>query len=440
MSIKKNISFVFGSQIINTIIGFISSIFITRILGPAGRGDNTIFTNSIAFAVLLFGFSINSTIVYFINSGKAKAGELLSTIIVLIFSSTILVYYTLGLLEYFKALHVALPRDIQSKPYKFIFAAIYLTSVLNGVLLAFLSTYKKFKAISIYGSALQFLPATIYFLMFSRIIPYNYSDPFKSVVIITFIVAIASSIAIIVVFIKLLHIRPAKRLISTSLIRQFVFFSSMAYVGNIATFFNYKLDFWIVDAYWGKSDLGIYSLAVQLSQLLWILPQAIATVLYSYASSYNEKEAVDYTIQLKQLSFYATLIFGAIGLVLAYFFIPVLYGNAFAGAFHLIAIFEIGVIPFSITTVLASLYAARGNFKISFIISLIIFVFSGFMYFTLIPKFGLFGGAISSALAYLISAIISELWFCKIYNVSTYNLLMIKRDTFSITGFLNLLK
>ena len=440
MSIKKNISFIFGSQIISTAIGFLSSIFITRILGSEGRGDNTIFTNSIAFSVLFFGFSINSTIVYFINSQKAKAEELLSTIIILILCSTILVYVTLDVLEYFNALYIALPPDIQSRSYKFIFSTLYFTTILNGVLQAFLSTYKKFKALSIYGTALQVVPATLYCLMFYNIISFNHNDPFKSVIIVTFIVGITSSIAILILFARLLHIRPSKKLIPVSLLRQFIFFSSMAYIGNIVTFLTYKLDFWVVDFYRGKSELGIYSLAAQLSQLLWLLPQSIATVLYAYASSSEEQQAINYTTKLQQVAFYATLIFGVAGLGLAYFFIPVLYGQEFAPAFHLMCIFMIGIIPFSITTVLASLYAARGNFKISFIISLIIFIFSSIMYLTLIPKFGLFGGAISSALAYLISSIISELWFCKLYSVSTYNLLMIKKDIFSMTKFLNLFK
>jgi O-antigen/teichoic acid export membrane protein len=113
----------------------------------------------------------------------------------------------------------------------------------------------------------------------------------------------------------------------------------MAYLGNVATFFNYKLDFWIVDFYWGKPQLGIYSLASQLSQLLWVLPAAIATVLYSFASNCSQQQAVTYAIQLKQLAFYGTLILAGVGLLLAYFFIPVLYGKEFTEAFKLMKIF-----------------------------------------------------------------------------------------------------
>lgn len=440
MSIKKNISFIFGSQIINTVIGFVSSIFITRILGPEGRGENTIFTNSIAFAVLFFGFSINSTIVYFINSGKVKAEELLSTIILLIIASTIVVFISLNLLEYFNELHLALPLTIQTKSYKLIFTAVYFTSVLNGILLAYLSTYKKFKAISLYGTALQLLPALFYILMFFEILPYNHTDPFKSIVWVTFITAIISSIAIVIIFAKLLPVRPAKKLISVSMIRQFVFFSSMAYVGNIATFFNYKLDFWVMDAYQGKSQLGIYSLAVQLTQLLWLLPTAISTVLYSYASTGSRENAIKFTVQLKQIGFYGTLFLGIIGLTLSYYFIPILYGKEFTPAFNLMSLLIIGVIPFSIPRIIASLFAARGNFKISFLVSVYGFMISTILYFTLIPLWGLYGGAIASSISYIFISIIAEIWFCKKYQVPYLNLFQINKSLFSLSRIRKLLR
>jgi O-antigen/teichoic acid export membrane protein len=412
----------------------------TRILGTEGRGENTIFLNSIGFAVLFFGFSINSTISYFINSGKAKSEELLSTIIVLALISTLLVYGTLFLLEYFGELHLALPARVQTEKYKLIFTGIYFSTLLNGIATAYLATFKKFKAASFYGVALQVLTLIIYLLVYLNIISYDHKNPFETVVIITAFVALITLIAVIFLFIKILYIKPSGKFIPIPLIKQFIFFSSMAYIGNIATFFNYKLDFWVVDEYWGKSDLGIYSLAAQLSQLLWILPQAISSILYSYASSSNQQDAIRYTIQLKQLSFYGTLIFGIIGLILSYYFIPILYGKEFSRAYDLIIIFLIGVIPYSIPTVLSGLFASRGNFKTSFVISVITFAISLVLYFTLIPRYGLIGGAISSAIAYIMAAIMSELWFCKSYKVSIFNLFKIKKEMFSISAITKKIK
>lgn len=413
-------------------------MIITRILGTEGRGENAIFTNSIAFAVLFFGFSINSTIPYFINSGKAKAEEVLSTMIIYIIGSTLLLYFTLELLDHFGRLGWALPGSIQNWQYKLIFIGIYITSLVNGVLTSFLSAYKKFREIAIYSVLFQFLPLLVYLLLYFGVIPYTPAGAFKSIVIITALLALASTLSLIILVVRYLAIGPGKKLIPVTLIKQFVLFSSMAYIGNVATFFNYKLDFWVVDAYWGKSQLGIYSLAAQLSQLLWMLPSAIATVLYSYAGSLGREEAVRYTIKLKQIAFYATLVFAIIGLGLAYFLIPVLYGREFTFAFNLIGIFFIGVIPFSIPTVLASLFAAMGNFRVSFWISLIVFGISTGMYFILIPRYGLYGGAAASAIAYLIASIISEVVFCRTYHVHPLNLFMPERNFFLLRKIKNI--
>ena len=440
MSIKKSISFTFTAQILNTLTGFFTSIIITRILGAAGRGDNALFTNSIAFAVLFFGFSINSTIPYFINSGKAKAAELMTTIIAFALGSTLLVYFTLLVLQQYGKLDVALPQSIQSLQYRLIFTGIYFTSLMSTVMVTYLLTYKKFREVSIYGVLLQLLPALVYLLLFLGIIPYDHANPFRVIVIVTSVVALIALISVFILFINLLKISPVKKMLPSVLIKQFILFSLMAYIGNIATFFSYKLDFWVVNAYCGKSQLGIYSLAAQLSQLLWILPTAISTVLYSFAGNCSQEQAVNYAVQLKQLAFYGTLLLSLIGLVLAWFFIPVLYGNEFVSVFGLMKIFMLGVVPFSIPTVLASLFAARGNFKISFVISLIVLALSSLMYFSLIPQFGLKGGAAGSTLSYLAAAIICEVWFCREYNVSIFNLIRLDKKVFSLSGISKFLK
>lgn len=432
MSLKKSISFTFTAQIINTIIGFFTSVIITRILGAEGRGEYAIYINSIAFAVLFFGFSINSTIPYFINAGRVKADELLTTLILFIGLSTLLVYTSLYVLQHYGALGVALPKSIQSFHFRLIFTGIYFITLLTSVLTTYLLAYNKFKEVSIYSVFLQALPAVIYLLMFTNLIPYNHNNPFESVAIVMAIVALLTVIVVIFVFNTVLPVKLINKTISRHLIKQFILFSALAYLGNLATFFNYKLDFWVIDFYWGKSQLGIYSLGAQLSQLLWILPTSIASVLYTYASNCSEAEAVNYAIKLKQIAFYGTLIFAAVGMLLAYYFIPILYGQEFIKTFELMKIFMFGIIPFSIPTVLASLFAARGNFKISFVISLVILLFATAMYFTFIPKWGLKGGALASAITYITASLSCELWFCRIYKVPFYNLFVFDQNFFSV--------
>ena len=400
-------------------------------MGAEGRGELAIFNNSIAFAVLFFGFSINSTIPYFINSGKAKAEELLTTVIIFSLISTVLVYCTLYLLENVGKLNWVLPGSTRSFQYKLIFTGLYFNTLLGGVLSTCLLTFKKFKEVSFYNVSFQVLPLFIYLMVYFKIIPSDPTTPFVTVIIITAIISFISIIAIVILFIKIVPVRPIKKLIPFGLIKQFIFFSSMAYVGNVSQFFSYKLDFWIVDAYNGKSMLGIYSLAVQLSQLLWVLPQSLANVLYSYASNYKEEEALRVTLILKKIGFYGTLLFGILGLIVSYFLIPVLYGMEFTPAIHLMFIFLIGIIPFSMPTIIASFFAARGFFKFSFYVAMIVSIFTMCSYFVLIPRYGTTGAAFASVFSYLSSTILFEYLMYKKYQVNPFYSLKLNRTILS---------
>ena len=433
-------SFAFGAQIVNLPISFISSIITTRILGSVGRGENAIFTNATAFAVLLFGFSISSTIPYFVNSGKAKPGKLLTTIIVFILGSTTLVFLTLSVLDAMGKLGLALPNSIQSLQYKLIFVGLYFTTLLYSVITTYLSAYKKFKEVSIYGIAYQCLTLGVYLMLFYNVIPYDHANPFKTFTIVTALLSLVSIIGVCILFVKLLDIKPERSLLPFALVKQFILFSIFAYLANFFQFIVYKLDFWVVDAYAGKANLGVYSLATQLSQMLWILPQTVASVLYAYASSTTEKEAITHTIQIKQVVFVLTLLFALIGLTLSYFLIPVLYGNDFLQAFNLMLIFMIGIIPFCFITITSGFFAARGAFKINLTISFVMSLLSCLLYFILIPRFGITGGAIASSVTYLLSAIICETVFSKKYNSPVSNLFKIDKGVFSFSAIKKIFK
>jgi O-antigen/teichoic acid export membrane protein len=221
-----------------------------------------------------------------------------------------------------------------------------------------------------------------------------------------------------IVFKHQLKISLSTKLLSTSLIKNFAIFSAMAYIGNVFQFLSYKIDFWFVDAYCGKEQLGIYSLAAQLSQLLWIIPQSLSSVLYTYASKMNVTEALEYALKFKKMAFYATVVLAILGIAISYFFIPILFGEAFKESFYILVIFLVGIVPFSVPIIIASFLGAFGNFKISFYISLFVSILSIFLYYILIPRFGIFGGAIASVTSYVISFLLVEIYMVRYYKVA----------------------
>jgi O-antigen/teichoic acid export membrane protein len=397
LSLSKNISFTFLSQIGNTVLAFISTILITRILGVSGRGEYAIFTNSSSFVVLFFGFSITSTIPYFINSGKAKAEDLLTTILLFVILSTLLAYIAILGLSYTGRLNIVLPDSASSNKYLLAFILLFFNTLVNSILTSYLTTFKKFKEVAILSFLAQVIPLCIYVLLYFKIMNYNKSFPIISIIDIITVVSIASLLLALFTFKKVLHIKMSGKILPWTLIRNFILFTGMAYIGNVFQFFSYKIDFWFVDAYCGKAKLGVYSLAAQLAQLLWIVPQSLSVVLGSYASKMKPEEALPYALRFKKIAFYLTLALGLVGVVVSYALVPLLFGKDFTESSKLLAIFLIGVVPFSTPVVIA-------------IITIL-------LYWILIPKYGVYGGALASVISYIISFVMTEYWLSHLYNV-----------------------
>lgn len=424
----KNVSYTFGAQITNAALGFVISIYLTRLLGPEGRGMNAIFQNSLGFATLFFGLSINSTIVYFVNSGKIPLQKLLSSLFFFCFFSAFAVLGTLLFLKNFGLLSLVLPEDYQSNKYILLFGLLHFNALLSSILITILTAYKKFKIQSLLSLVPIVLSLLIYIGAYYFWKPADSSAAFGLVLVVTILNALVSLLLSAIYFFKEVRVYPTLSLMDASEIKLMLTFSAMAYAGNILQFFTYRSDFWFIDNYWGKSQLGIYSLAVSLAQLLWLLPNTIAGVLYSYASSATQEEAVRYTVTLTKFTLYASTIAALLEITAFYFGLQFLYGKDFASAFPLIAILSLGIIPFCIPTIISSYYAGRGNFKISFIVSTVSCLFSVTLYLILIPLYGVFGGAIASATAYLSSSIATVIIFNRLTGVPILDFFFFGKD------------
>jgi O-antigen/teichoic acid export membrane protein len=418
MSIRKNISYILISNLLITGINFISSVFTTRILGPIGRGDYTLYNSSLALGLLLLGFSISSTIPYFVNSNKINIGSLLKTLFIFNILSTALVVLILCMLKNFDRLNWVIPSNYQSNFLIIIFTLLYFIQLSNSVLLSVFNSLKRFGLVSIAGLLSAALPLGLVILIYFNKFSFLNLDKFSLIISVLLLGNVFSFIIFTTSLKKTDNVNFKSNLLPFSQLKAVISATVLSNMANILTFIAYKFDLWIVDSYHGKSILGVYSLASQIAMLLWIFSQSISNVLYSHASSVSENEGITLTLFLKKVGFYGTLVLAMILILIAKPVFVSVYGVAFEESAFLLKYFLIGIVLFTIPTILSSFFAAHGNFKFSLIISAISTTTSLAFYFMLIPKYGAIGGAIASSSSYLISTIVTEYFFCKTYNVS----------------------
>jgi O-antigen/teichoic acid export membrane protein len=424
--LKKYISLNFLSQIINLITGFASSILLARVLGPEGRGDYILVLTSVGFLVQFFTFGIESSITHFVASGKIKHSRLLFSIIVyVIFLSLLLIMGTI-LVSYFTK-RVLIPA--QNIHYYIVLILLVLFTFLENVLISLLNGVKAFRSVivtSICFNIFILLTALVFFIFFKGqpdlAIPLLYA---------TAVVHFGITLAYIYSYVHSRQIELQRTLLKKDELKQFALYSLISFTGSVLQYLNYKMDFWVVNYYWGSANLGIYSLAASLSQLLWIFPQSIATIMFPMTSYFQRAELTNITERLTRSSVFITLIIVIPIFALSPFFIPLLFGKAFASSVFYFQLFLFGVFPFIVMKVLGSVFAGIGKVKYNLYCTITGFVGGAIAYLTLIPTLGLTGGVIGSIISYVLATSVGVFLYRKEFLSPIMDLLIVKRTDIS---------
>ncbi|MFH1074315.1 MAG: polysaccharide biosynthesis C-terminal domain-containing protein [Candidatus Firestonebacteria bacterium] len=205
-------------------------------------------------------------------------------------------------------------------------------------------------------------------------------------------------------------------------------FGIRGYAANLTQFFNYRLDAFLVNLFMDVVNVGFYSVAVSLAEVLWFIPGSVATVLLPKSSASDEKENNRFTPLVLKATFIITLLFAAVLFIGGSFFIKLLYTEKFLPALSALLILIPGTLIFSIQTVLSSDLVGRGKPGINTVISFIGLVVTLALDFLLIPKFGISGAAWASVASYATTSIITFVVFLKISRLKISSLFTLSKE------------
>ncbi len=177
-------------------------------------------------------------------------------------------------------------------------------------------------------------------------------------------------------------------------------FGLRAYVGNLLSFFNYRLDVFIVNYFLGPAGVGVYSVSVALAETLWYLPNSVGFVIFPKAASTSVQRMNAITPRV----FWATLLLTLLGAVVLALtgetVIRWVYSQAFAAAYLPLLLLLPGVVLLGSGKVLTNEIAGRGfphynsiNAGLSLLVTIAMDVL-------LIPRYGVAGAALAASIAY----------------------------------------
>lgn len=200
-----------------------------------------------------------------------------------------------------------------------------------------------------------------------------------------------------------------------------------AHLSNLMAFLNYKADIFLVNFFLNPASAGVYVIAVQLSEKLWIFSQAISTVLLPRLSelSCDEEKRKQITPLITRFTLFLTVFLGVVFALVANIFISIVFGVEYIGALSPLLILLPGIVLASGSRILANDLAARGRPELNLYTAVIVVVCNVAGNLILIPTLGLTGAAIATTIAYCINFMLKLLLYMQFNRVALQDLIII---------------
>jgi O-antigen/teichoic acid export membrane protein len=181
-------------------------------------------------------------------------------------------------------------------------------------------------------------------------------------------------------------------------------FVALIAVANLVSLANYRVTLFLVERMQGLAAAGVYSVAIHVAELLWLLSWAVTVSAYSRIGTRDSAAAVSTTLRAVRLGLGAALAAAPLLGVAAWLALPLVLGEAYRASVVPLALLLPGVVAYAAASGLSAYYTqhrarphwAAGIAGLSLAVTLPVA-------FWAVPRWGASGAAFATSTAYLIA-------------------------------------
>jgi O-antigen/teichoic acid export membrane protein len=186
--------------------------------------------------------------------------------------------------------------------------------------------------------------------------------------------------------------------------------ATLGFYNQVAVFtqlMSFRLSYYILNGYFGKEEVGVYSNAVSIAESIWLIGRSIATVQLSrIVNTKNESVSLQLTSRMNRLNLaVSAFCLIILSLIPSSWYIWI-FGAEFAGINKIIWALAPGILFFGVALVLGYYFSGTGRHYVNAIAStagLIVTVILGFI---IIPVYHRYGAGITASISYGVTALI----------------------------------
>jgi O-antigen/teichoic acid export membrane protein len=198
---------------------------------------------------------------------------------------------------------------------------------------------------------------------------------------------------------------------------------------GLVSMLNYRIDLYIVAYFVSRADLGIYATAVSAAEVLMVAAQVGSIVSVPHIGSLSPEEAANFTAKCVRNNLIVVFCCAAAAALVAPYVIQLLFGNAFLPAVAPFRVLLLGIVPMSSASIVSSYYTLNAKKpQIPLIIAGISTAICAVLSILLVPRIGIVGAAIGTAVSYTLTVLIGVGLFSMNSKVPIHRVLFLQMD------------
>ena len=388
------------------------NVFLSRYLKASATGNLYFITIILSFLQVVLGLGVESGITFFASGKKVQKNKLISIIITWSLAAGVA---AAGLMYIYFLADASQPKALL-QPYC-IYALCYIAGLcLSNFVTALFYTEENYLTPNILLSIVNFA----FILLIPGKDKTGTAGEVQLIEYLFFLTYLISGVLLVVTFVIRNFKYGSFGFPSLVFFKSFMRYALTVVLANIIFFLVYRIDYLFVNKspVCTSADLGNYIQVSKLGQMLLIVPQIIASVLFPRTASGIDRAALNNQIMViaRMMSQLFLLIFIVVLLVGKWMFIFV-FGETFNAMQLPMLILTPGIFTLSVLALLSAYFSGVGKVKINLhgaVIALIVMVTGDYF---LVPRYGIIAAAAVSTLSYGVNLSYSLWQFYKNYSV-----------------------
>jgi O-antigen/teichoic acid export membrane protein len=205
-------------------------------------------------------------------------------------------------------------------------------------------------------------------------------------------------------------------------------FGAKSYVQTLAAHLHHRIDLYLIALLMTPEQVAFYSIAVNMTHPILQIPEAIGTIIFPKLAGASDAAAHAQTAVTCRHTIFATLVASVVYAGIGSQVMVLFYGERYAPAVPAMFMMLPGIIMIALYQILTRNFTSRNRQQVNIVAATTALGVNAATALLLIPRFGIVGAAMSTALSYTLAATILLVVFVRESGGSIRETVLVGRE------------